>query len=78
MSMAALQPASEPKAYVVMGVSGRGESLVGDAIAKRLGVVYVEGRAMTDPQTLLEFREITKIFGGTRALPWVSADLRKG
>jgi hypothetical protein len=68
MSMAALQPASEPKAYVVMGVSGRGESLVGDAIAKRLGVVFVEGRAMTDPQTLLEFREITKIFVGTRAL----------
>jgi len=33
---------------------------------------------MTDQETLLEFREITKIFGGTRALSSVSLDLRKG
>lgn len=46
MSMAALQPASDPVAYVVMGVSGCGKTSVGEAIAERLGLEFIEGDAL--------------------------------
>ena len=46
MSMAALQPACDPVAYVVMGVSGCGKSSVGKAIADRFGLEFVEGDAL--------------------------------
>jgi gluconokinase len=46
MSMAASPHPSEPVAYVVMGVSGSGKSLVGRAVADALGVTFVEGDAL--------------------------------
>ena len=55
MSMAASRPASDPVAanvgaYVVMGVSGCGKSSVGEAIARHLGLAFIEGDAL-HPQT---------------------------
>ena len=46
MLMAASQPVSKPMAYVVMGVSGCGKSSVGEAVAKHLGLAFVEGDAL--------------------------------
>jgi gluconokinase len=43
MLMAASPPRSDGAIYVVMGVSGCGKSLVGEAIAAALGVEFVEG-----------------------------------
>ena len=46
MLMAASQPVSKPMAYVVMGVSGCGKSSVGEAVAKHLGLAFIEGDAL--------------------------------
>jgi gluconokinase len=43
MLMAASPPRSDGAIYVIMGVSGCGKSLVGEAIAAALGVAFVEG-----------------------------------
>lgn len=46
MSTAASRHPSEPGAIVVMGVSGSGKSLVGKALAKALGVPFIEGDSL--------------------------------
>ncbi|TIM33880.1 MAG: gluconokinase, partial [Mesorhizobium sp.] len=44
--MAASRPASEPGLIVVMGVSGCGKTSIGEGIAARLGIGFVEGDAL--------------------------------
>ena len=70
MSMAALQPVSEPMAYVVMGVSGCGKSLVGDAIAKRFGVEFVEGDALHPEANIAKMSQGIALDDEDR-LPWL-------
>lgn len=53
MSMAALPHPPEPIAYVVMGVSGSGKSMVAKAVADNLGLVFVEGDAL-HPQSNID------------------------
>lgn len=43
---------SKPRRYVVMGVSGSGKSEIGRRLAKRLGIVYVEGDEHHSPQSI--------------------------
>lgn len=38
--------------YVVMGVSGSGKSLIGEAFARSLGVAFVEGDAYHQPENV--------------------------
>jgi gluconokinase len=55
MSTAASQPASEeaPRLIVVMGVSGCGKTSVGESLAARLGLAFVEGDSL-HPKTNVE------------------------
>ncbi|WP_287227752.1 gluconokinase [Mesorhizobium sp.] len=52
MSMAASRPASEPALIVVMGVSGCGKTSIGEGIAARLGIEFVEGDALHPRQNV--------------------------
>lgn len=46
MLMAASPLRSEGTIYVVMGVSGCGKSMIGEAIAAKLGVAFIEGDSL--------------------------------
>lgn len=43
---------SNPRRYVVMGVSGSGKSEIGRRLAKRLGITYVEGDEFHSPENI--------------------------
>jgi gluconokinase len=75
MSMAASPPASEPAepkplVYVVMGVSGCGKSSVGAAIAKHLGLAFVEGDSL-HPAANVEKMSRGEPLTDTDRIPWL-------
>lgn len=46
------RPDGSPVAIVVMGVAGCGKSVVGEALAARLGLVFVEGDGLHPPENV--------------------------
>ena len=59
MSMAASQPLSEHRLFVVMGVAACGKSTVGSALADRIGATYIDG------DSLHPFPNIAKMSAGS-------------
>ncbi|MDB5526730.1 MAG: gntK [Rhizobium sp.] len=70
MSMAASPPRSELMAYVVMGVSGSGKSLVGQALAEALGLAFAEGDAL-HPKANVEKMSRGIPLDDADRLPWL-------
>jgi gluconokinase len=70
MSMAASPHPSDPQAYVVMGVSGSGKSLVGEAVAADLGLVFVEGDAL-HPRANIEKMSVGIPLTDADRFPWL-------
>jgi len=57
--MASQMPAASPRLIVVMGVSGAGKSTIGEALAERLGVPFI------DADNLHPRANVEKMRGGT-------------
>jgi gluconokinase len=70
MSIAPSPHSLEPAAYVVMGVSGSGKSLVGEAVAADLGLVFVEGDAL-HPKANIEKMSMGIPLTDADRLPWL-------
>jgi gluconokinase len=70
MSMAASPYPSDPVAYIVMGVSGSGKSLVGEAVAADLGLVFVEGDAL-HPRANIEKMSMGIPLTDADRFPWL-------
>jgi gluconokinase len=63
---------AEPRALVVMGVSGCGKSTVGVAVAARLGWVFGEGDAFHSDENVKKMHAGRPLDDGDR-LPWLRA-----
>lgn len=61
---------SQPMAYIVMGVSGSGKSLVGEAVAADLGLVFVEGDAL-HPKANIEKMSMGIALTDADRFPWL-------
>ena len=72
MSMAASQPRSKLPPLIVMGVSGCGKSSVGEALAARFAVPYIEGDAMHPPANIAKMSAGTPLNDDDR-WPWLDA-----
>jgi gluconokinase len=75
MSMAASRPASEPaaanvRAYVIMGVSGCGKTLIGEAVARHLGLAFVEGDVLHPQSNIAKMSEGVPLTDDDR-FPWL-------
>ena len=70
MSMVESQPASDARAFVVMGVSGCGKTSVGQAIAAYLGVDFVEGDALHPPENIAKMSQGIPLTDNDR-FPWL-------
>lgn len=73
MSMAVLRQASEMKdiRIIVMGVSGCGKSSMGDALAARLGLPYIEGDALHPAENVAKMSKGTPLTDEDR-WPWLT------
>ena len=73
MSMAASRQAFDMKAHriIVMGVSGCGKSSMGDALAARLGLPYIEGDALHPAENVAKMSKGTPLTDEDR-WPWLA------
>ena len=62
-------------AFVVMGVSGSGKSLVGEAVAADLGIAFVEGDAL-HPRANIEKMSMGIPLTDADRMPWLQAIAR--
>lgn len=60
----------EPRAVIVMGVSGSGKTSVAEAIAGRLGVPFVEGDALHPPENIAKMSQGIPLTDEDR-VPWL-------
>ena len=60
-----------PRVIVVMGVSGCGKSTVGERLADRLGLPFVEGDALHPPANVEKMRQGTPLTDADR-WPWLA------
>ncbi len=72
MSTAASQPRFKIPPLIVMGVSGCGKSSVGEALAARFAVPYIEGDAMHPPANIAKMSAGTPLNDEDR-WPWLDA-----
>jgi gluconokinase len=72
MSTAASQLRSKLPPLIVMGVSGCGKSSVGEALAARFAVPYIEGDAMHPPANIAKMSAGTPLNDDDR-WPWLDA-----
>lgn len=63
-------PSLQASAYVVMGVSGSGKSVVGEAVAENLGLVFVEGDAL-HPKSNIEKMSMGIPLTDADRFPWL-------
>jgi gluconokinase len=70
MSTAASQQPFEPMTYVIMGVSGCGKSVVGEALAAHLGATFVEGDSLHPTINIDKMAQGIPLTDGDR-LPWL-------
>lgn len=70
MLMAASPPRSDGAIYVIMGVSGCGKSLVGEAIAARLGMPFVEGDTLHPASNVAKMAQGIPLTDDDR-FPWL-------
>lgn len=56
-----MKSTSDPRRYVVMGVSGCGKSEIGRRLAGRLGIAYVEGDDYHSPQNIAKMADGTPL-----------------
>lgn len=61
-----------PAAVVVMGVAGSGKSTIADALARRLGWIYVDGDAFHPPANVAKMTSGQALDDADRA-PWLRA-----
>ncbi len=72
MSTAASQPRFKLPPLIVMGVSGCGKSSVGEALAARFAVPYIEGDAMHPPANIAKMSAGSPLNDDDR-WPWLDA-----
>lgn len=65
-------PAIATPSIVVMGVEGSGKSTVGSALARRLGVVFIEGDVLQPPDNVAQMASGHPLTDAERA-PWLKA-----
>ena len=65
-------PATPRPAIIVMGVSGSGKSLIGAALAERLGVAFLEGDDLHPPANVAKMARGIPLDDADRA-PWLAA-----
>jgi gluconokinase len=61
-----------PKAIIVMGVSGSGKTTLAEALAKRLGFLFLEGDTLHPRSNVEKMRAGTPLNDADR-LPWLQA-----
>jgi gluconokinase len=79
MSMAESPHLSEPAAFVVMGVSGSGKTVVGEAVAENLGLPFLEGDPLHPKANIDKMSRGTPLTDDDR-FPWldkIGAELAK-
>ena len=70
MSMAASQPLSDHRLFVVMGVAACGKSTVGFALADRIGATYIEGDSLHPLSNIAKMSTGNPLTDDDRA-PWL-------
>lgn len=70
MSMAASPPVSDPRAYVVMGVSGCGKTTVAIGLAAWLGLDFIEGDSLHPPENISKMSLGVPLTDDDR-IPWL-------